>query len=435
MEQQQQSSFAALAGVKSWLRRMESLPVQEQRRMQESQLKLLFNHASNCSAWWRNRLAQAGYLQHVGSLFSVLANLPPLMRSDLQEHFDEIRAWRDDWSPKEIFTSTTSGSTGMPVRVEKYGSAYNLVYGAVTLIDHEWHGRDASLSLVTLGAKADSIQPDWGPLFAPLQGRGSVLIRYASSRSMEDHAAWLLEHQPAYLKVAPSRAASIAEVLLQQGKTLPLRQIIAQTERVTPHQREVCRKVFGAEIVDRYSCEECGWLALQCPQHEHLHVMAGTTILEIVDEDLNPCPPGVAGRVLVTSLQSYAMPIIRYDIGDIAEWGEGCDCGNRLPVIKRLWGRRRNLVRLPDGELRPAPFFGDDVAKIPVIREFRLVQQINGEIDFFVRAPRPLSGEEVEALRSIILKIDAPLLVTVREVACIDWGTRLKREEFVRLER
>ena len=434
MEQQQDSSHAALLRVKSWLRKMESLSVQEQRTMQESQLKLLFNHAYNCSGWWRNRLSLAGYRQDGGALFPVLANLPPLMRSDLQEHFDELRAWQRDWSDKDIFVSTTSGSTGMPVRVEKFRSAYNLLYGAVTLIDHEWHGRDARLSLVTLGAKADSIQPDWGTLFAPFQGSGSVVIRYASSRSMQEHTAWLQEHRPAYLKVAPSRAASIAEVLLQQGKTLPLRQIIGQTERVTPRQREVCRKAFGAEIVDRYSCEECGWLALQCKKYEHLHVMAGTTVLEIVDEARNPCPPGVAGRVLVTSLQSYAMPLIRYDIGDIAEWGEACDCGNRLPVIKRLWGRRRNLVRMPDGELRPAPFFGDEVATIPVIREFRLVQQKNGEIDFFVRASRPLSGEELDALRSIVVKIDAPLVVTVRQVSVIDWGTGLKREEFVRLE-
>jgi len=406
----------------------------EQRTMQESQLKLLFNHSSNCSAWWRKRLSQAGYPRQEGSLFGVLEKLPPLMRSDLQGDVDEVRAWHPDWTAKEIFTSTTSGSTGLPVRVEKFSAAFNLLYGAVSLIDHEWHGRDARMTMLIFSDNQDSIKPDWGSLFAPFQGGGCVTNRFTSSLSTEEELASLLEHQPAYLKATAFRAAAIGELLLRQGKTFPLRQIISQYERVTPRQREVCRKAFGAEIVDRYSCEECGWLALQCPRHEHLHVMAGTTILEIVDENLDPSPPGVAGRVLVTSLQSYAMPIIRYDIGDIAEWGEGCDCGIRLPVIKRLWGRRRNLVRMPDGELRPMSYHGDDVAKIEVIREFRLVQQKNGEIDFFVRATRPLSGEEVATLRSLVLKIDPQLLVTIREVATIDWGAGLKREEFVRLD-
>ena len=434
MEAKQDSSQAALLEVKSWLRKMETLSVPKQRTMQESQLKLLFNHACNCSAWWRNRLTLAGYPQQAGSLFTVLAQLPPLMRSDLQEHVDEVRAWHPDWTAKEIFTSTTSGSTGLPVRVEKFSAAFNLLYGAVSLIDHEWHGRDARLPLLIFSADADSVRPDWGSLFAPFQGGGCVTNRFTSNCSTEEEAALVLEHQPAYLKATAFRAAAIGEVFLRQGKIVPLRQIISQYERVTPRQREVCRKAFGAEIIDRYSCEECGWLALQCPAHEHLHVMAGTTIIEIVDEALNPCPPGVAGRVLVTSLQSYAMPIIRYDIGDIAEWGEECDCGIRLPVIKRLWGRRRNLVRLPDGEMRPMVFHGDDVAKIPEIREFRLVQQKNSDIDFFVRATRPLSVEEVEALRTLVLKIDSQLVVTVREVAAIDWGAGLKREEFVRLE-
>ena len=434
MKQQQESGQAALLQVKSWLRKMESYSLQAQRTIQESQLKQLFDHASHCSAWWRKRLSLAGYPQQAGSLFTLLAKLPPLLRSDLQEHVEELRAWREDWSEQEIFTSTTSGSTGVPVRVEKFSAAFNLLYGALSLIDHEWHGRDARMPMLIFSDNADSVKPDWGSIFASFQGGGCVTNCFTSNRSSEQEAALVLEHRPVYLKATAFRAAAIGEQLLRQGKTVPLRQIISQYERVTPHQRAVCRKAFGAEIVDRYSCEECGWLALQCPKHEHLHVMAGTTILEIVDEALNPCPPGVAGRVLVTSLQSYAMPLIRYDIGDIAEWGEGCDCGIRLPVIKRLWGRRRNLVRLPDGELRPMTYHGDDVAKIPVIREFRLVQQKNGEIDFFVSATRPLSGEEVSTLRSLVLKIDPQLVVTVREVTTIDWGAGLKREEFVRLD-
>ena len=209
---------------------------------------------------------------------------------------------------------------------------------------------------------------------------------------------------------------------------------MSQYERVTPRQRDLCRKAFGAEIIDRYSCEECGWLALQCPKHEHLHVMSGTTIIEIVDENLHHCPVGVPGRVLVTSLYSYAMPIIRYDIGDIAEWGEACDCGIKLPVIKRLWGRKRNSVRLPDGELRPMAYLGDDVANISVIKEFRLIQQKNGDIDFLIRSDRSLTEKESALLCSYILKIDPHMVVTIREVSVIDWGDGLKREEFIRLD-
>ena len=431
------SFITGVLQVKSRLRAIESMSLDEQRKMQETQLRNLFRHAYQYSDWWRVCLSSAGYSQDDtdSSLFSVLENIPPLLRTDVQEHFEAIRAWRNDWSEKDITISTTSGSTGLPVRVEKFRAEYDLIYAAVSLVDHEWHDRDARQPLVSLSDTEDSVHPDWGQLLVAIQGRATVTNRYASNRSALEHAAWLMEQRPIYLKATSYRAAEIAELLVSQGKKLPLHHIISQYERVTPHQREVCRKAFcGAKIIDRYSCEETGWLALQCPKHEHLHVMAGTTIIEIVDGNLKPCPIGVPGRVLVTNMQSYAMPIIRYDIGDIAEWGEECDCGIKLPVISRLWGRKRNLIMVPDGELRPMPFLGDDVGKMRVIKEYRIVQQKNREIDFLVRADRPLSEDEVNLLCSYIHKIDAQLVVNIREVSAIDWGEGLKREEFVRVE-
>jgi phenylacetate-CoA ligase len=423
--------------VKSWLRSIESMSVELQRKMQENLLGDLFRHAWQYSDWWRKRILQAGYIHDLENLsaFSVLDNIAPLLRTDVQEHFESLRAWRSYWSASDMVTSITSGSTGIPVRVEKLRDAYNLVYEAVGLVDHEWHQRDATLPLLSLAADEDSSSPHWGSLFLALQGSGSVMNRYPSSRSSYEHAKWLMEHRPSYLKASPLRATEIGEVLLSQGNVLPLRQIISQSERVTPQQREICRRAFGgAKIVDRYSCEEVGWLAIQCPEHDHLHVMTGTTIIEIVDDHGNPCPVGVAGRVLVTNLHSFAMPIIRYDIGDIAEWGEECDCGIKLPVIRRLLGRKRNMVRLHDGTLIPMTFLGDYFEDLSVIKEYRLVQQKNGDIDFLVRAELPLTDNEVFKLRSLVLKVNAQLVVHIREVSSIDWGKGMKREEFVRLD-
>jgi phenylacetate-CoA ligase len=430
--------IASVVQVKSWLRSIESMPVESQRKIQEKLLCDLFRHAWQYSDWWRKRLLQAGYIHDHENLsaFSVLDKIAPLLRTDVQQHFESLRAWRSDWSASDIVTSTTSGSTGIPVRVEKLRDAYNLIYEAVGLVDHEWHQRDSRLPLAIISTDPDSIQPHWGSLLLAILGSGGpVTHRFSFSRSSVEHATWLIENHPAYLRCSPRLVAEIGKVLLSQGNVLPLRQIISQSERVTPQQREICRRAFGgAKIVDRYSCEEVGWLAIQCPKHDHLHVMTGTTIIEIVDDHLRPCPAGVAGRVLVTNLHSFAMPIIRYDIGDIAEWGEECDCGIKLPVIRRLWGRKRNLMMLPNGETRPMYFLGIDVAEIKAIKEYRVVQQKNGEIDFFVRVDHPLIEEENSKLLSLIYKVDTQLVVHIHEVHFIDWGDGLKREEFVRLE-
>ena len=430
--------IADVLKVKSWLRSTESMSLDAQRKMQDTQLRDLFRHAWQYSSWWRQRLTEAGYRHddNTNSVFSVFERIPPLLRTDLQEHFEAMRAWRSDWTDKDIVTSTTSGSTGMPVRVEKFGAAYNLMYEAVGLVDHEWHQRDARLPLANISSDSDSFQPNWGSLLhAKIGSSGPVTRRFSLSRSSLEHAEWLMENQPAYLRCSPRLGAEIGGVFLSQGNVLPLRQIISQSERVTPQQREICRQAFdGVKTVNRYSCEEVGWLAIQCPKHDHLHVMIGTTIIEIVDDHLQTCPSGVAGRVLVTNLHSFAMPIIRYDIGDIAEWGEECDCGIKLPVISCLWGRKRNLIMLPNGETRTMYFLGIDVAEIQAIKEYRVVQQKNGEIDFFVRSDRSLTVGEIDKLRSLMLKVNAQLIVNIREVSVIDWGKGLKREEFVRVD-
>src|SRR6185295_14515719 len=99
---------------------------------------------------------------------------------------------------------------------------------------------------------------------------------------------------------------------------------------------------WGVGVVDVYSSEECGQIALQCPEHEQYHVQSESVLVEVLDDEGRPCAPGTIGRVVLTTLQNFAMPLIRYDIGDFAEPGPACPCGRALPVLTRIVGRVRN---------------------------------------------------------------------------------------------
>ena len=80
--------------------------------------------------------------------------------------------------------------------------------------------------------------------------------------------------------------------------------------------------------------------------------------VEIVDDAGRPVPPGTEGNIVVTCLTNYAMPLLRYRLGDFAELGSDCSCGRGLPVLKRILGRERNSVLIaPSGE-RFWPVFG-----------------------------------------------------------------------------
>jgi phenylacetate-CoA ligase len=136
-----------------------------------------------------------------------------------------------------------------------------------------------------------------------------------------------------------------------------------------------------------------GFIALQCPRHEHYHVQSESVLVEVLDEDGEPVRPGEIGRVVLTSLHNFAMPLIRYAIGDYAEAGAPCPCGRGLPVLKRILGRSRNRVSMPDGR-RAWPDVGALRAAIPGAEQIQVVQQGADAVEVRYARDLALSPEE-----------------------------------------
>jgi len=109
---------------------------------------------------------------------------------------------------------------------------------------------------------------------------------------------------------------------------------------LTDTERQRLQDCFGAEIFNRYSPHEGEGVAVACSHHVGMHVAADSYYVEIVAADLDPLPVGETGRVVLTDLENYTMPLIRYDIGDMSRLLEGdCPCGRSLPRMSDLEGR------------------------------------------------------------------------------------------------
>ena len=104
--------------------------------------------------------------------------------------------------------------------------------------------------------------------------------------------------------------------------------------------------------------------------------------------------------MVCTALHNVATPLIRYELGDLAEVGDACSCGRGLPVLRRIIGRVRNLVTLPTGEQRHPVFSEDLMLAIAPIRQYQLIQRSLTEIDVFLVTERPLGSDEQRALAS-----------------------------------
>ncbi|MCA9078375.1 MAG: phenylacetate--CoA ligase family protein [Planctomycetaceae bacterium] len=366
--------------------------------------------------------------------------LPLLTRSLVQEAGSDLHSSLLPEGHTPVSRQLTSGSTGSPVE-SLATPVTSLFWRAMTVRDHRWHGRDFSGKLASIHYTGSGVaepphgltRPDWGTATRDIgqTGLGAVLSIFSTTA---EQAAWLNECNPHYLVTYPSALKALAQHCEEQGHHLTnLRNIRTFGEVLDPSVRELCRRVWNVSVADTYSTVETGFLALQCSDHEHLHVMSEDVLMEVLDDDDRPCQPGETGRVVVTTLNNYAMPLLRYDIGDYAEVGEPCPCGRGLPVLKRVLGRSRNLFVLPGGDrVWPSLELSEetDLAQLPV-RQYQIVQTSQELVEAFVVAHRSLTTEEESiASRAIQRAVRHSIPVKFHYVEAIPRSPTGKYEEF-----
>jgi len=223
------------------------------------------------------------------------------------------------------------------------------------------------------------------------------------------------------------------ERLIADSLRLPgLRQIRTMAEIVSPALRGDCREALGVEICDMYSSQECGYFALQCPGHDHYLVQAESVLLEVIDAEGQPCRSGETGRVVVTPLVNFAMPLLRYEIGDLATVGGASACGRGLPVLERILGRVRNMLVLPDGG-KIWPAFGTKaLMKVAPVRQYQFVQQDRTTVEARLVLWRPAMPAEEQALTAHILdNMPEGMQVVLTYVDDIPRSAGGKYEDFV----
>jgi phenylacetate-CoA ligase len=375
---------------------------------QRAQIDLLVDHARRTIPWYRDLLP----LVDREGFEASWRRVPILSRVDVQRHHDALRSTEPPPGHQQLRRVSTSGATGTSVSVDTTEVA-RLMWMAILLREHAWHRRDLSMRHVAVrlfGEKVDAAWPhgkrqaDWGPPenIVYETGPSAMLDILASVRQQLE---WLVSQDPEILLTFPTNALELAARCRSEGRSFPnLKELRLVSEAIDPDARRFLSETWSVPVTDVYSAQEVGYIALQCPEHPHYHVQSESVYVEVIDDAGLPCRPGETGRVVVTSLHNFAMPLIRYDIGDYAEVGDACPCGRGLPVIKRIFGRVRNMVTLPSGERRWPNLAGPFYREIAPVLQHQIVQHDIDTIEARLVVERALSAHEEEALRALILR-------------------------------
>ncbi|MFQ5619518.1 MAG: phenylacetate--CoA ligase family protein [Rhodospirillales bacterium] len=393
------------------LRQSQWWPPDVVRQHQFRQLRALLSHACGTVPFYRDRLGEAGFAEDRRLTADTWARIPLLGRPEVQEAGTALLSTRVPAAHGKTYTLSTSGSTGRPVTVTGTAVA-QAFWRAFTLRDHLWHRRDMTRKLAVIRAIGDgkATYPKgararyWGPATASVFASGPSAVLDITT-AVASQALWLERENPEYLLTYPSNLLQLARHCRERGMTLPgLRGIETFAEVLQPAVREACREAWDVPVVDMYSAQEVGYMALQCPDHEHYHVQAESALVEVLNDQEHPCRPGETGRVVVTPLHNFAMPLIRYEIGDFAEVGEPCSCGRGLPVLRRIVGRERNTLTLPSGDRIWPSFPAGMFLAIAPVRQVQLIQRRPDEIELKLAVDGTLSGDQEERLRQALNK-------------------------------
>ena len=327
----------------------------------------------------------------------------------------------------------TSGSTGEPVVVRRT-SISQLFWLAITLREFFWHERafDLRFSAVRPSFPAHVIRQDWGAPASLLFETGpSQLIPITTD--IAQLAAWLAEFSPHVLIVYPNVLEGLIAHFGKDAAALPdLKLIRSISETLSPRLREEASAFFGARVVDNYSSQEAGVIAVQCPDADIYHIMSESLIVEVVDEGAAPARKakrlGRADRP--AQFRDAANPLRHRRL---CRGGGVCSCGRGLPTLKRVLGRARHLILMPDGT-RHWPLVGfarfRDVAPVA---QYQLIQTGREEIEVRLVVETPLSAAQKSDLCAVIRETlgFAFALSFVYFETKIPRGPRGKFEEFV----
>jgi phenylacetate-CoA ligase len=344
--------------------------------------------------------------------------LPPLTKRDIQEHGAALLAMNIPENRRD--QNQTGGSTGSPLQFwvdkERFDSRR-----ASTDRHNGWAGLHPGEWCAVLWGSTYEL----GTAVIPkITWRHRLLDRslllntsMISEEELRKFIALLRRYRPRRLKAYAQSAAMFAQYCRTVGADdIQFDSIITSAEVLLPENRALIEETFRGKIFNRYGCREISVIASECEHHTGLHVNADALLVEI--EPIAGGPPD-SGRVLVTDLYNRSMPLIRYEIGDVARWTDTrpCPCGRSLPRLATVEGRITDFLCLPDGKMISGPSLALLVGQVAEIRQAQFIQTSSKDIRLDVVPAEGYGSHTVDELqRRLYPYLRGQIRLTIRAV-------------------
>jgi len=370
-------------------------------RRQDRLLRALVRHAYRNVPRYRTLFDEKGIdpaqIHGVGDLELV----PVTSRRELQTaRPEDLVASR--FEPGELGAFRTSGSSGSPLTIRRtYLERKILQLFRIRALRDFGVGIRDRIARVGLPPRSPSRAELLNRFGLGLYRSREIDARLSPRRVIER----LREVDPDVLTGYPSTISRLAAALTAEDRAaIRPRLAILGGEVVSGRTRRLVEEAFGTTVREWYGSFECNLIASECPETGRLHVADDSVILEVRTPDGRRARPGERGEVVVTSLHSYAMPFLRYRLGDaVTAGGRPCPCGRPFSTIGEIQGRMLDYFHLGDGRLvHPYEVTNDHIKPESWILQYQLVQEAGDDFRLRVVPGSSPSEETLERLRTAV---------------------------------
>ena len=391
----------------AWFERFQWSDRESIRRHRENKLRRLVTHAYGSVPYYRTLFDGAGVDPASIRTPEDLPKIPVTAKKDLQAAGLEATT-SSTIRREELLSETTSGSTGRPFTL-RFDRRWKSLQRGLFLRALTTAGYRPGHRILMLTGPEDKRLPSWSG-WRHVSFDTPPLIVLEEMERFRPHIL--------YGWVSPLRALAHRIAKSPKGGHAP-RAVVTTAEGLDQATRHTLRSAFRAEVFDVYGLTEMGVVAWECASHDGYHLAEDASIVEF----LPLAAGGPEARLVMTNLELTAMPLIRYDAGDLGVAGpaEPCTCGRRFARLSRVDGRAVDCLRLHDGRIVSPYEITLALEGIDGLDRYQVIQNRLDELMVRFESSRPSDPTIADAARRAVRSVVGERVsVDVRHEASLD---------------
>tara|TARA_B110000046_G_scaffold135654_1_gene141900 strand:+ start:2528 stop:3946 length:1419 start_codon:yes stop_codon:yes gene_type:complete len=423
-----------------------------QKKRQSKRLHVMLLHCFNHVPFYQQLFKQLNITERHLSDPNILGEITPLTKDAVKQNSEALCAQTLPAGHRFGGETASSGTTGEPTIIRHTLASLKL---GIWLKQRElrwyrWNPEGSMLSIrpfTELPKAADGGYMKDGqcirykrlPYFRGIFKTGEFFA-FNNTNSVVDQREIMAWAQPSLLLMQASCLEYLSMGNIDTEVTGRLHTVQAVSQTLTPNMRTVVEASLKTPVHQNYGLNEIGLVASRCSEGGRYHVHNENCIVEIVRSDGTACAAGERGKILVTSVLNFAMPLIRYDTDDIGEAVEGpCVCGRTLPSFTAIHGRYRRTAFMPEGTLNRWGAIQLSLHMLPAeakssIKKYQAVQNQKGDFDLRIDCAEAYFSALVvsvqDAFKSAYTETACPELKIINSTDFTYTGTR-KFQNFI----